>query len=221
MLVVSTAPALLAKWLGRASTGFQAPTPDRRADFLDAASRRRFGSDGVDVAIRNLTRDAPADPSLFVERLFDQAFLPVLRPRVAAQFRPFAAPADLGARRSFTTTPMPAARECRPGPTGFAAGEAGADVNRGLRFNSADHGALEAAVVEARALLSHSVLAYDDLHRPAVIAFDRPLPLAARLLLRLSGAAATRPRCRPSGDGCAPRSTRWTGIAGRAAARNF
>ena len=43
-----------------------------------------------------------------------------------------------------------------------AAGVTGAEVNRGLRFNGADH-ALDATAEGAGMLLAHDVLAYDDL----------------------------------------------------------
>ena len=52
----------------------------------------------------------------------------------------------------------------------------GADVSRGLRFNSADH-ALDATVEGAGVLLTHDVLAYDDLRTGRlVMPFDLALP---------------------------------------------
>lgn len=57
-----------------------------------------------------------------------------------------------------------------------AAGVSGADVSRGLRFNSADH-ALDATVEGAGVLLTHNVLAYDDLRTGRlVMPFDLTLP---------------------------------------------
>lgn len=177
VLVVSTAPGFTAKWLAPRLYRFSGANPKIDVRISSTLQVANFGSDGVDVAIRNLTRDAPADPSLFVERLFDQSFLPVCAPRVAAQFGPFAAPADLR-RAPLIHDDTYAGRSGMPAWADWflAAGEAGADVSRGLRFNSADH-ALEAAVEGAGILLSHSVLAYDDLRTGRlVIAFDRPLP---------------------------------------------
>lgn len=177
VLVVSTAPGFTAKWLAPRLYKFSAANPEIDVRVSSTMQVANFSGDGVDVAIRNLTRDAPHDPSLFVERLVDQAFLPVCSPRIAEQFGPFKKPGDIK-RAPLIHDDTYAGRSGMPAWADWflAAGEAGADVSRGLRFNSADH-ALDAAVEGAGVLLSHSVLAYDDLRTGRlIVAFDRPLP---------------------------------------------
>jgi LysR family transcriptional regulator, glycine cleavage system transcriptional activator len=177
VLVVSTAPGFTAKWLAPRLYRFSAANPDIDVRISSTLQVANFTSDGVDVAIRNLTRDAPADRSLFVERLIDQSFLPVCSPGIVEKFGPFAAPGDLR-RAPLIHDDTYAGRSGMPAWADWfaAAGASGADISRGLRFNSADH-ALDATVEGAGILLAHAVLAHDDLRSGRlVVAFDHSLP---------------------------------------------
>ena len=177
LLVVSTAPGFTAKWLAPRLYKFLTAHPDIDVRISSTLQVANFTNDGVDVAIRNLMRDAPPDPALVAERLIDQSFLPVCSPRVVEKFGPFAAPDDLR-RAPLIHDDSYAGRSGMPAwADWFAAfGEGSADVSRGLRFNSADH-ALDATVEGAGILLAHAMLAYDDLRTGRlVVACDRPLP---------------------------------------------
>lgn len=177
VLVVSTPPGFTAKWLAPRLYRFSQAHPDIDVRISSTLQLANFTTDGVDVGIRNLLRDAPPDAVLFVDRLIDQAFLPVCSPAIVAKFGPFATPDDLK-RAPLIHDDSYAGRSGMPAWADWfaAAGAEPGDVSRGLRFNSADH-ALDATAEGAGVLLAHAVLAHDDLRSGRLtVAFDRPLP---------------------------------------------
>jgi LysR family glycine cleavage system transcriptional activator len=114
---------------------------------------------------------APHDPDLYVELMFELKMFPVCSPRVAAEAR-LSTPADL-LRVALIHDDSLAGRAHLPSWSQWlekagVKGVNGADLSRGLRFNSADH-AIEATVEGAGVLLCHSVLALDDLRTARLV----------------------------------------------------
>jgi LysR family glycine cleavage system transcriptional activator len=136
-----------------------------------------FAVDGIDAAIRNVPLPRPDDPALIYEKLFDVVLAPVCSPRLIAKFGPLDAPGVL-ARVPLIHDDQLAGRTDVPGWTDWmkAAGIAGGDLGRGLRFSGADH-ALDAASEGAGLLLTHAILAYDELRSgQLVMPFEVVLP---------------------------------------------
>ena len=163
VLVISTPPGFTSKWLAPRLYRFSSAYPEIDARVSSSIGNADFTTDGVDVAVRNLAIDAAPDPELLIEKLIDLSFVPVCSPRLIETHGPFMVPEALRG--------VPLIHDETLGnrtgvPTWadwfMAAGVAGVDVTRGLRFNSADH-ALDATVEGAGVLLAHDVLAYDEL----------------------------------------------------------
>lgn len=173
ILVISTPPGFTAKWLAPRLYKFSLAEPDIDARVSSSISNADFVTDGVDVAIRNLATDHAIGPNLNAELLADIRFLTVCSPRLLEQF---ALPESTDALinvplihdETFTS------RANMPGWADWlkAANISHDDPTRGLRFNSADH-ALDAAVEGAGFLLTHGVLAYDDLRTGRLV---QPFP---------------------------------------------
>jgi LysR family glycine cleavage system transcriptional activator len=177
VLVISTPPGLTAKWLAPRLYRFAAAHPDLDTRISSSMAFANFVEDGVDVAVRNLRPDQTDDPALVHERLIDISFAPVCSPKLIAQYGALDAAAAL-ARVPLIHDDTLAGRPDVPTWDDWlaAAGMAGVDVARGLRFNSADH-ALDAVLEGAGMLLAHGILAYDDLRSGRlVLPFKHVLP---------------------------------------------
>jgi LysR family glycine cleavage system transcriptional activator len=175
VLVISAPPGFTAKWLAPRLYRFLAAYPEIDARISSNMSLVDFTRDGVDVAIRNM-EVGRADPALVIDKLAELTLLPVCSPRLLARSGDLRSPDDLR-RLPLIHDDSLAARARLPTWTDWlkAAGVAGIDVGRGLRFNSADH-ALEAAVEGAGVLLAHKLLAFDDLRTGRLVApFDLEL----------------------------------------------
>jgi LysR family glycine cleavage system transcriptional activator len=163
VLVVSTPPGFTSKWLVPRLYRFSSAHPTIDTRVSSTLVLANFTTDGVDIAVRNLPADAGPKPGLAVEKLMDISFVPVCTPGLIERHGTLRAPSalkgiplihdDSFAHPSGTPKWSEWFQEARLN---------GADVSRGLHFNSSDH-ALEAAIEEAGMLLAPDVLAYDDL----------------------------------------------------------
>jgi LysR family transcriptional regulator, glycine cleavage system transcriptional activator len=163
VLVISTSPGFTAKWLAPRLYRFSGAYPEIDARVSSSLSNANFTTDGVDVAVRNLSVDAVPDAGLVIEKLFDLSLVPVCSPRLIETHGPFAAPEALKGVPLIHDDSLANRVELPTWADWFkAAGVGGVDVSRGLRFNSADH-ALDATVEGAGVLLAHDMLAYDEL----------------------------------------------------------
>src|SRR5712671_7482449 len=170
VLVISTPPGLTAKWLAPRLYRFSGAHPDIDVRVSSSLGTANFTTDGVDVAVRNLSIDAAADAELVIEKLVEVSLLPVCSARLFEQHGPFALPEALKGVPLIHDDSLPN-RAGMPSWTDWfkAAGVSGVDVSRGLRFNSADH-ALDATVEGAGVLLAQDLLAYDDLRTGRLVA---------------------------------------------------
>jgi LysR family transcriptional regulator, glycine cleavage system transcriptional activator len=163
VLVISAAPGFTAKWLTTRLYRFLAENPDIDARISATPVKVDFEADGVDVAIRNSLIGSITDPDLVVEKLVDITLLPVVSPRYLEQFGPIETPEDLTRATLIFDESVASAIDLPTWKQWFEkAGVKGADLRRGLRFNSADH-AVDAAVEGAGVLLSYYTIAYEDL----------------------------------------------------------
>lgn len=177
VLVVSTPPGLTAKWLVARLYRFTEANPDLELRIASSVAYANFTTDGVDVAIRNLSSTFFDDPALVTEKLLDVDLIPVCSPKLVS--------ALTKRKREEILKKIPlihddqlAGRPEVPGwPEWFkAVGIAGVDPTRGLRFSSADH-AIDAAIEGAGLLLTHLILASDELRSGRlVMPFDGALP---------------------------------------------
>ena len=177
VLVISAPPGFTAKWLAPRLYRFLMGNPEIDARISAGMNLVDFEIDGVDAAVRNLTTSARPDPELHIEKLADVGLLPVCSPRLLEQVGGLRSPDDL-ARAPLIHDDSLLGRADLPTWSDWlrAAGVTGVDINRGLRFNSADH-ALEATVEGAGVLLAHTLLAHDDLKTGRLVApFDLVLP---------------------------------------------
>jgi LysR family glycine cleavage system transcriptional activator len=177
VLVISTPPGFTAKWLAPRLYRFSSAFPEIDARISSSPSNANFTTDGVDVAVRNLSVDAATDPELVIEKLVEVSFIPVCSPKLIAARGPFASAEALkGVPLIHDDSLVNRARM----PTWIdwlkAAGVDGVDLSRGLRFSSADH-ALDATVEGAGVLLTHDVLAHDELRAGRLVI---PFELALR-----------------------------------------
>ncbi len=167
VLVVSTPPGFTSKWLAPRLYRFSAEHPGIDVRVSSSTSFANFKTDGVDVALRVMPVNAPPDPDLAIEKLIDVCVMPVCSPTL------------IGAQGAITTAHalklMPLIHDegltVMPGWADWfkAAGIDGVNLDRGLRFNSADH-ALDAVIEGAGVLLAYDVLAYDDLRTGRLVA---------------------------------------------------
>jgi LysR family glycine cleavage system transcriptional activator len=177
VLVISTPPGFTAKWLAPRLYRFSRAAPNIDVRVSSSLANANFRSDGVDLAVRNMAADAGSDAELALEKLMDLAFVPVCSPALIAAHGPFAQPAALARVPLIHDDTLANRAEVPTWADWFRAADVeGAEVSRGLRFNSADH-ALDAAAEGAGVLLAHDVLAYDDLRSGRLaIAYDLVLP---------------------------------------------
>src|SRR5579884_517201 len=169
ILVVSTSPGLTAKWLAPRLYRFSAAHPDVDVRISSSLNNANFASDGVDLAVRNMRTEPAFDPALEVEKLIDISYIPVRSPGLIRKHGPVRNARDL-ARLPLIHDETLSARSASPEWSEWfrAAGVDGVDLRRGLRFNSADH-ALDAAGEGAGVLLTHDLLAYDELRTGRLI----------------------------------------------------
>ena len=163
VLVVSTSPGLTSKWLARRLYRFGDAHPDVDVRISSTAANANFATDGIDLAVRNMPVDFAPDTALESEKLVDTTYVPVCSPRLLEQHGPVR-DAQALARLPLIHDESLASRGASPDWSHWfaAAGVDNVDVRRGLRFNSADH-ALDAAAEGAGVLLTHDIIAYDDL----------------------------------------------------------
>jgi LysR family glycine cleavage system transcriptional activator len=98
------------------------------------------------------------------------------------------------------------------------AGLQNVDVTRGLRVNAADH-ALDAAVSGAGVVLSHKLIASDDVHSGRLVCpFGPELPLASAYYFVCARGEETRPKVRAFHDWLyaemAETKEKWAELAG-------
>jgi len=175
VLVISATPGLVAKWLMPRLWRFLQAHPEIDARISATLKLADFEADGVDAAIR-LSKGI--NPALHMEKLFDDAMLPVCAPALIEQG--LRSPADLG-RFPLIHYDFATSQHAPPNwADWFAAVRLdGIDATRGLRVNVADH-ALDAAVSGAGVSLSHKLIASDDVHAGRLITpFGPELPLAS------------------------------------------
>lgn len=162
VLVISTPPGLTSKWLAPRLYRFANANPNIDARISSSLTNSNFTTDGVDVAVRNLSLTPARDPALVIERLVDLAFIPVCSPEFLAKHGPLDSPEALAHAPLIHDDTLVGRANIATWEDWFKAAGVKADVSRGLRFNSADH-ALDAAGEGAGMLLTHDLLAYDDL----------------------------------------------------------
>ncbi len=163
VLVVSTSPGLTSKWIAPRLYRFGAAYPDIDVRISSTSANANFATDGIDLAVRNMPIDPPLESALEFEKLVDVTYVPVCSPRLLQKYGAVKNARAL-ARLPLIHDELLSARGASPNWSDWfkAAGVDNVDLQRGLRFTSADH-ALDAAGESAGVLLSHDILAYDGL----------------------------------------------------------
>lgn len=177
VLVISTSPGLTSKWLISRLYRFTDAHPEIDVRVSSSPAPANFLAEGVDIAIRSLPLPREEDPALNYEELTKVGVAPVCSPKLIAKFGPLDAEGAL-ARVPLIQDDSLAGKRGVPNWADWLreAGLNGGDVGRGLRFTSADH-ALDAAAEGAGLLLTHLMLAYDDLRSGRlVMPFNAVLP---------------------------------------------
>ncbi len=193
ILVVSTPPGFAAKWLAPRLYRFSSAYPDIDARVSSSLSSADFTTDGVDVALRNLSVDAVADPDLVVEKLFELHLLPVCSPKLIEAHGPFASPAALAGVPLIHDDSLASRAEVPDWGDWFkAAGVSDANTSRGLRFSNADH-AIDATLGGAGVLLAHDILAYDALRTGQLVVAFPPVLRSGRAYYLVQPAGRTAP----------------------------
>lgn len=164
VLVISTSPGLTSKWLATRLYRFAEAHPEIEIRVSSSPAQANFATDGVDAAIRcNVPSAYTDDPVLHYEKLIDVVLTPVCSPKLVAKFGPLDVPGVLPQVPLIHDDSLAGRPEAPTWQDWLAvAGLVGGNLNRGLRFNSADH-ALDAALQGAGILLAHTILAHDDL----------------------------------------------------------
>ena len=174
ILVVSSSPGLTSKWLAPRLYSFSSAHPGIDARVSSSFGNADFTTDGVDVALRNLSVAAVAGPGLVIETLFDLHLLPVCSPKLIAVHGPFATPAALSGVPLIHDESLANRAEVPDWGEWFrAAGVGDADTSHGLRFSNADH-AIDAALGGAGVLLAPDILAYDALRTGQLVVASPP-----------------------------------------------
>lgn len=177
VLVVSTPPGFTTKWLAPRLYRFAMAHSDIDARVSSSMANADFRTDGVDVAIRNLRIGQQPGEGLVAEMQMAITMVPVCSPSLLEKFGPIDDVGDIGRLPLIHDD----AFDGRLGMPGWrqwldAAGTDHGEFDRGVRLNSVDH-ALVAAVEGAGILLTHLVLAHDDLVSGRLIQpFDLTLP---------------------------------------------
>lgn len=194
VLVVSTPPGFTSKWLAPRLHRFAEAHPEVELRIASSAAYANFANDGVDVAVRSVPSDQGIDAALEHEKLIDDELVAVCSPKLIAKI------GRSSGRRDLRKTPLIHDDQLagRPEvPTWVdwfrAAGLPPADLQRGLRFSSADH-AIEAAIQGAGLLLTHAILAHDELlSGRLVMPFDVVVPAGRTYWLVRPKARQPRP----------------------------
>jgi LysR family glycine cleavage system transcriptional activator len=169
ILLVSTSPGMTSKWLAPRLSRFSNDFADVDVRISSSLGNANFETDGVDIAVRNLSAEPAPNAALEIEKLADISLVAVCSPRLIERHGAVQNAKDLARlplihAESFSPrVPIPNWSEWFD-----AAGVADVDLRRGLHFNSADH-ALDAAGEGAGILLAHDLLAYDDLRTGRLI----------------------------------------------------
>lgn len=191
VLVVSAPPGFTSKWLAPRLYRFAQAHAEIELRIASSASYAKFSTDGVDLAIRNIPDHQAPDPALRCEKLIDDEMVVVCSPKLLAK---------MGRRRDLRKAPLIhddqlAGRPEVPTWADWfrAAGRAPVEPGRGLRFSSAEH-AIEAAVQSAGLLLTHAILARDELvSGRLVMPFDVAVPAGRGYYLVQPNARPPRP----------------------------
>jgi LysR family glycine cleavage system transcriptional activator len=218
VLVISAPPGFTAKWLAPRVYRFLMAHPQIDARITAGMHLVDFERDGVDAAVRNLAISRRPDPDLYVEKLADVRLLPVCSPRLLEETDGLRSPGDL-ARTTLIHDDSLAGHADVPTWSDWlaAAGVKGVDVDRGLRFNSADH-ALDATAEGAGVLLAHKLLALDDLKTGRLIApFDLELKADRAFHFVCPKGTEGRPKVRAFHDWLLDEFRRIAPAAGRSA----
>jgi LysR family transcriptional regulator, glycine cleavage system transcriptional activator len=175
VLVVSATPGLTAKWLVPRLYRFLVEHPDIDTRISASSGFANFASDGVDLGIR---LSNGVHPDLYVEKLCDEALVPLCSPRLLEGEQPLRAPRDL-ARFTLIQVDLPGLVPTWADWLGVA-GIDGLDTMRGLRLNVADH-ALDAAAEGMGVVLGYKVVASHDIGLGRlVVPFGPEMPLVNR-----------------------------------------
>ena len=196
IVVISATPGLVAKWLMPRLWRFLRAHPDIDARVSATMKVVDFSAEGVDVAIRLSKR---LMPDLHAQKLFEDSMLPVCAPRLVEQG--LRKPADL-ARFPLIHYDFATSMHAPPVWADWfpIAGLQGMDITRGLRVNAADH-ALDAAVSGAGVVLSHKLIASDDVHAGRLVCpFGPELPLTSAYYFVCPEGHETRPNVRAFRD---------------------
>jgi LysR family glycine cleavage system transcriptional activator len=175
VLVVSTSPGFTSKWLAPRLYRFANAYPDIDLRISSSLHNADFTTDGVNVAVRNMPMGGQPGSSLVIEKLVEVKLVPVCSPRLLEACGPSPTPHAL-AKMPLIHDDALVGRATLPTWADWfkVAMVEDVDLSRGLRFNSADH-ALDAAGEGAGVLLTHDLLAYDDLRTGRLVI---PVPLA-------------------------------------------
>jgi LysR family glycine cleavage system transcriptional activator len=193
VLVVSTSPGLTSKWLAPRLYRFAAAHPGIDVRISSSMANANFATDGIDLAIRNMPIDPAPEPALDFEKMTDLTYIPVCTPRLLEKYGPVSNAQALTRLPLIHDESLTARRASPDWSQWFkAAGVDNADLNRGLRFTSADH-ALDAAEEDAGVLLTHDIMAYDGLRTGRLVMPVRLSIAAGRTfqLVRLRGRRPT------------------------------
>src|ERR1041384_3088683 len=196
VVVISATPGLVAKWLMPRLWRFLRAHPDIDARVSAPMKGVDFSAEGVDLAIRLSKQVAP---ELHAEKLSEDSMLPVCAPRLVEQG--LRKPADL-ARFPLIHYDIATSMHAPPVWADWfpIAGLQGMDITRGLRVNAADH-ALDAAVSGAGVVLSHKLIASDDVHAGRLVApFGPELPPTSPYYFVCPKGYETRPQARAFRD---------------------
>jgi LysR family glycine cleavage system transcriptional activator len=195
IVVVSAPPGFTSKWLAPRLYRFAAAHPEVELRIAASAAYANFVHDGIDLAVRSVPTDQPRDLALDYEKLVDDRMVALCSPALQAKVKRAAARGDLRGIALIHDDQLAGRPEvpawadwCR------AAGIAPVDARRGLRFSSAEH-AIDAAVQGAGLLLTHTVLAHDELAAGRlVLPIDLALPAGRTYFM-------VRPKARPLSAG--------------------
>jgi LysR family transcriptional regulator, glycine cleavage system transcriptional activator len=173
IVAISTPPGFTAHWLAPRLYRFVSAYPEIDARVSSSTDIANLAAEGIDIAVRNMPGDATVEQHLAVEKLHEHAFLPVCSPKLLKGDPPLRT-ADALKALPLIHDEMLSNRTQIPNWADWfkAADVKGANLRRGLRFNSLDH-ALDAAIEGAGVVLVQDILAYDDLKTGRlVVPFD-------------------------------------------------
>jgi LysR family glycine cleavage system transcriptional activator len=173
VLVISAGPGFTAKWLAPRLYRFMARHPEIDTRISASLKLVDLGADDVDVAIRFGSGVYAGCDSV---KIADEYVTPLCSPALLDGPNPLVEPQDLSNHTLIHDGTHIGVFELANWRDWLkAAGVSGVDVDRGLRFNLADH-ALDAAATGAGVLLGRTVLGSGDLESGRLIApFDLKL----------------------------------------------